>query len=133
VPEQLQLENQISEPAYADVVSQLAARLKGLKGLAITVTQAPAGVVGRTYSFPVTVWGGQPPYTWAVAEGTLPPDLKLNPATGLISGTPTATITSQISIRITDTSVSPYNDQPQGYVQQFKIRINPLSRSGLTP
>jgi hypothetical protein len=66
---------------------------------------------------------GQPPYTWALVNGTLPPGLTLDPATGMISGTPTAAVTSQVSIRITDTSVSPYTGQAQVYERQFTIQI----------
>lgn len=52
-------------------------------------TPAP-GVVGQAYSFPLTVSGGAPPYTWSITTGALPPGLTIGLNSGLISGTPTA-------------------------------------------
>lgn len=53
----------------------------------ITSGPPPAGAVGLPYSFQPTASGGLAPYTWS-ATG-LPAGLNINPATGLISGTPT--------------------------------------------
>ncbi|MEQ1517196.1 MAG: choice-of-anchor D domain-containing protein, partial [Usitatibacteraceae bacterium] len=72
----------------------------GSLGLSITITAAPvapvitsgaapAGTVGTPYSFAFTATGTTP-ITWTLATGTLPPGLTLNPATGVLSGTPTA-------------------------------------------
>ena len=54
---------------------------------------APGGTVGQPYAgFTPTLGpaGVTQPVTYALAGGTLPPGLSLNPATGQISGTPTA-------------------------------------------
>lgn len=45
--------------------------------------------------------GGQPPYSWAVVSGALPPGLTLNPA-GEISGTPTTVMTADFTVQVTD-------------------------------
>lgn len=51
----------------------------------------PAGRTGESYSQSVTPTGGAAPYSFQVNNGSLPPGLNLDPATGLISGTPSAT------------------------------------------
>jgi hypothetical protein len=52
-------------------------------------TLLPTAIVGSNYHQVLSVSGGQPPYTFAVSQGELPPGLTLNPQTGNISGTPT--------------------------------------------
>lgn len=49
----------------------------------------PSGQVGSPYSGTVRVVGGTSPFTFSVS-GAFPPGLQLDPATGNISGTPTA-------------------------------------------
>jgi hypothetical protein len=56
--------------------------------LSITTQSLPSAQVGAAYSVTLTATGGTPPYTWSVTAGTLPAGLSLNPATGVISGTP---------------------------------------------
>src|SRR5262249_12498648 len=62
--------------------------------LTITTTALPGGVVGAAYSATLAASGGTPPYTWAIASGALPAGLTLAPSSGVISGTPTASGTS---------------------------------------
>ena len=57
--------------------------------LAVTTLTLPVPTRGQPYSQPVNAAGGQSPRTFA-ATGTLPPGLSVNPATGVVSGTPTA-------------------------------------------
>ena len=66
--------------------------------LQITCGKNDIGEVGVAFdSGPMTVTGGAPPYTFSIV-GTLPAGLTLNPATGDISGTPTAAGTFQIEV-----------------------------------
>jgi len=71
----------------------------------ITTTTLPAGTVGVLYTQPLAVTGGTAPMTWSIVvpgTGTLPPGLTINPTTGVISGTPTATGTSPFTVQVQD-------------------------------
>lgn len=71
--------------------------------LTITTTSLPNATVGVPYSRPVQATGGSGTFTWSISAGTLPPNLALDPATGVISGTPTAPGTSSFTVRVSDT------------------------------
>ena len=74
----------------------------------ITTTSLPNGVVNTAgYSATLASTGGAPPITrsWTAQAGsTLPLGLILAPATGVISGTPTAAGTFNVSVTATDSS-----------------------------
>lgn len=72
--------------------------------LTITTATLPNGTTGTAYSQTLAVTGGTAPYTWALASGTLPAGLTLNPSTGAITGTPTAAATSNFAVQVTDAS-----------------------------
>lgn len=61
----------------------------------------PDGFVGYVYNFQPTAAGGRPPYTnWTATN--LPPGLTIDPANGLISGTPTETGVFTVTLTATD-------------------------------
>lgn len=68
--------------------------LKCIEGLCVTpplevlTKELPDGVVNTPYSAVIEAQGGTPPYTFTVAEGSLPPGLTLSEE-GKVSGTPT--------------------------------------------
>lgn len=68
----------------------------------ITTTTLPAGQPGVSYSAPVSVSGGVPPYRWALVSGNLPAGLTMNLQTGTISGTASNPGDSTVSISVTD-------------------------------
>ena len=68
----------------------------------------PAGMVGVAYSTTLTTSGGTGPVVLSVASGSLPAGLTFNPATGIISGTPTAAGTITFVVRATDSSALPF-------------------------
>ncbi len=49
----------------------------------------------------LTASNGQPPYTWAVSAGALPPGVTLA-TSGVISGTPTIVTTADFTVQVTD-------------------------------
>jgi putative Ig domain-containing protein/BACON domain-containing protein/matrixin/Ig-like domain-containing protein/S-layer family protein len=72
--------------------------------LSITTTSLANGTVGTAYSQSVLATGGTLPYTWSLVQGqgTLPPGLSLNAASGLITGTPTTAGTYNFTAKVTD-------------------------------
>ncbi|WP_216843066.1 Ig domain-containing protein, partial [Granulicella sp. S190] len=70
--------------------------------LAITTASLPSGTQGIIYSTALLATGGTTPYTWSITSGSLPAGLSLSPATGLISGTPTASGTFHITATVAD-------------------------------
>jgi hypothetical protein len=70
-------------------------------GLTLSVT-APTGTVGLAYTASPSVGGGRAPYTWSLTTGQLPAGLRLDTDTGVISGTPSASGTSDVTLRVVD-------------------------------
>jgi hypothetical protein len=94
--------------------SETPTQAKATANLSITISVAPLSVTTTSSSFVVGVvnsvypsttlqaTGGISPYTWAVTTGSLPAGLTLNGATGVISGTPTASGTANFTVTVTD-------------------------------
>ncbi|WP_395742930.1 beta strand repeat-containing protein [Prosthecobacter sp.] len=65
------------------------------------------GAVGVAYSQTLSGSGGIAPYTtWTVTSGTLPAGLTLNPSSGVISGTPTTSNGTGVSVTIRTTDAN---------------------------
>jgi PASTA domain-containing protein/putative Ig domain-containing protein len=73
--------------------------------LAITPITLPAGAASTAYpSTALQATGGTPPLKWSVTPA-LPPSLTLDPATGTISGTPTAVLPkTKFTFTVTDSA-----------------------------
>lgn len=56
----------------------------------ITTGLIPTATKGVAFGMQLTAMGGKPPYTWAVTSGALPAGLSLAPASGIITGAPSA-------------------------------------------
>jgi hypothetical protein len=61
----------------------------------------PSARAGATFSRTIGTTAGTAPFTYAVTAGALPAGLSLNPASGVISGTPTGAGTSNFTITVT--------------------------------
>lgn len=76
-------------------------------GLTITTTTLPSGTKNVPYSFTLLAMGGDNNYTWSVSVGSLPTGLSLNASTGVISGTPSGSGTSNFTIHVHDGEGTP--------------------------
>lgn len=88
-------------PAQQGVISG-SVQLNVVAPLNVTGGTPVQGALGKPYSQPLTASGGTGSYTWSVSAGTLPPGLTLSPATGVISGTPTALGQSTFTVHVAD-------------------------------
>ena len=96
--------------------------------LVITTSSAlPTGTVNSSYMQPLGASGGVSPYAnWTVTTGALPAGLTLTQATGVISGTPTATGTFNFTVQLRDSDV-----EPQIASKAFALTINPAGPNPL--
>lgn len=69
--------------------------------LAIEQTSLAAANIASPYSAVLTASGGQPPYRWTIASGTLPPGLTLNSG-GALTGTPSQPGNFSFAIQASD-------------------------------
>ncbi len=70
--------------------------------LTIATTSLPAPFQSTPYSATLLAGGGTPPFTWSISSGQLPSGLTLDPSTGTISGTPTATGSFSFTAQVND-------------------------------
>ena len=89
----------------------------------VVITNPPLinGTIGTVYSQTFTQTGLTGTITWSVSAGTLPAGLTLNPATGVISGMPTAGGTFSFTIQVTNGTFS----QEKAYT--LVIELNPTT------
>ncbi len=70
--------------------------------LSIICDSPPAGKLRLPYSHAFPAFDGQPPYTFSISAGALPPGLSLDPTTGIVSGTPTISGFYEFAVTVTD-------------------------------
>jgi hypothetical protein len=58
--------------------------------------------LGKSYTTSIDATGGTGAFTWSVSGGALPPGLSLDPASGMISGTPTTRGTYSFTTHLAD-------------------------------
>ncbi len=68
----------------------------------IATASLPDAQVGTPYNQSVAGAGGTGPYTWSVTIGSLPSGLTLDPSTGAITGTPSASGPATFTVTLTD-------------------------------
>lgn len=91
----------VRDAASPSATDQRSFRLVVLQPLEFTLLQLPIGTVGTAYSVQFGAQGGTPNYFFTLNSGTLPAGLTMNSA-GLLSGTPTATANTTLSVTVTD-------------------------------
>jgi uncharacterized protein (TIGR03437 family) len=71
--------------------------------LTITTAVLPHGVLGSSYSQPIPVSGGSPPYSFSLFRSSLTgTGLTLDPSTGIVSGSPAAPGPISFRVEVTD-------------------------------
>ena len=93
----------VGSPAFSQAAAGRAPSVTlsyALPALSVTTTSLPGGQVGTAYSQALAATGGVTPYSWSVTG--LPPGLSVNPATGVISGTPQTPGTDTFTVTVTD-------------------------------
>jgi len=78
--------------------------------VSITTTSLPNGGLNVPYSATLTAIAGQPPDTWSISGGSLPPGLTLSASNGQISGTPTTLGSYPFTVKVTDSASSSTKD-----------------------
>jgi large repetitive protein len=73
-----------------------------LQSLTFSTTSLPNGDAKSAYSQALIAIGGTGAYTWSIISGALPTGLSLKASSGVISGTPTLTGTSNFTAKVTD-------------------------------
>ncbi len=86
--------------------------------LTILSLTLPDGVVGAPYSTQVNIFGGVGVHTASISSGSLPSGLSLDPATGIISGTPGASDSFSFTFQVADSAIPPVTTS-----QNLVIRI----------
>lgn len=75
--------------------------------LSIFTQTLPDGTTGTPFADQVIAGGGRPRYTYGLVDHpSLPPGLRLNRSTGLISGTPRVSGTYAFTVEVTDSTTS---------------------------
>ena len=92
---------QVTDRAFHSATMNFRIAIEGVVQIT-TQSPLPQGYASDEYRATLSASGGQPPYNWSLAPGSvLPEGLTLNPSTGVIYGTPTnsgapATFTVQV-------------------------------------
>jgi hypothetical protein len=77
-----------------------------LPSLSITTTTLANATSGSAYSTTLSATGGQSPYKWSLASGTLPTGITLSNA-GVLAGTPAQSGTFNFTVSSADSEATP--------------------------
>jgi hypothetical protein len=86
--------NNVVANTTSTVIFTVGAASPTITATATTTAQSLTVGTAMTSFSPLTPSGGATPYTYYVSSGTLPTGLSLDPGTGAVTGTPTATYTA---------------------------------------
>lgn len=91
--------------------------------LAITNTSLPAADATVPYTASISATGGEAPYRWSLASGSLPSGIQLQSLSGVLSGVTTAVGSFPFSLQVTDAS---------GHIASaaFNLTVSSISTAG---
>jgi endonuclease/exonuclease/phosphatase family metal-dependent hydrolase len=92
---------------------------------AITTSALPQATSGLAYEFLLSATGGQPPLRWSLADGSLPPGLRLS-VDGTVSGTPNGLGSYPFTARVQDANGAQAT-------RQFSVMMRNSTTDGGTP
>jgi hypothetical protein len=90
-----------SSVAQTDAYSSTTATISS-STFAIGTSSLPFAVQSQSYSQLISATGGQAPYQWSIASGSLPGGLQLSSSTGTLSGSTAQTGTFNFTVTATD-------------------------------
>ncbi len=102
------------------VLARIVVVINGGGVLLVTTAVLPSAVEAVAYSVMVAATSGTTPYTWSVSAGSLPTGLTLS-RDGVISGTPTVSGKSSVTLQVQDASVP-----KQTATADFVIAVAPV-------
>jgi uncharacterized protein (TIGR03437 family) len=95
----------------------------------IAPASLPVGTVGVAYSANLTQTGAIGAVNWSISAGALPAGLSLNATSGVISGAPTASGTSNFTVRVSDANNCSGTRSYSLTINACSYAINPASQS----
>ncbi len=98
--------------------------------LEATVDTLPTAAVGLPYSFRLSALGGLPPFHWSEFVISMPEGMSISDD-GLLAGIPVVTGSSEIIVRIEDSSIPPRETTEILFLQTRQVRGNIDSQAGL--
>ncbi|MGA8736629.1 MAG: Ig domain-containing protein [Terriglobales bacterium] len=112
---------QVEDSSDAIVTQALSIVINRPPPLSVATGSLPAGTVNVPYSQTLQASSGVQPYTWSLADGTLLPAGLTLASSGVISGTPIATGTTNFTVQVTDSSTPAH----QTANANLSITVNP--------
>lgn len=121
-----ELQSRHGAPELEATRTELRAAVEAVRGLAFDAGALPIAVVGEPYRARLSATGGEPPYRWSIASGSLPPGLALA-GDGEISGTPEKAEERSCLVAVSDSSASPRDGRAQTFHRLLRIPFSPAA------
>ncbi|MEM7281823.1 MAG: putative Ig domain-containing protein, partial [Pseudomonadota bacterium] len=109
---------------HEGLLATLSEKTAQKKGIAIITDQAPSATLNQPYTFGPQAWGGTPPYSWKILDGSLPPGLTLQPG-GRVVGTPVSTGTFSVTLEVNGQRTLPHKPQKEYFRRVYDIEVQP--------